>query len=46
MNSHDLNLIAMGAAVGAYVVLLVWVVIAFWDDIRPRRARVPVQPKD
>ncbi|WP_399559047.1 hypothetical protein OIA45_49095 (plasmid) [Streptomyces chartreusis] len=46
MRTHDLNLIALGAATGAYVVLLVWMVIAFWDDIRPRRVRVSVQPKD
>jgi hypothetical protein len=46
MSAHDLNLIAMGAAGGAYFVLVVWAVIAFWDDLRPQRARVPVQPND
>lgn len=46
MSAHDLNLIALGAATGAYAVLFVCMVLAFWDDIRPRRTPVPVQPKD
>lgn len=49
MSAHDLNLIAMGAATGAYFELVVLMVIAFWDDLIPRRqepAPVPVQPED
>ncbi|MCX4886082.1 hypothetical protein [Streptomyces sp. NBC_00847] len=46
MNAHDLNLLALGAGLGAYAVLLVWMVLVFWEDIRPRRTPVPVQPKD
>jgi hypothetical protein len=47
MSAHDLNLLALGAAAGAYVVLLVWMLIAFRDDLRPvRPARIPVQSDD
>jgi hypothetical protein len=44
VSTHDLNLLAAGAATGAYVVLLVWMVIAFWDDLRP--VRTPAQTED
>ena len=47
MDSHDLNLLGIGAAAGAYIVLLVWMLIAFREDLRPvRPARIPVQPED
>ncbi len=46
MSAHDLNLLALGAGLGVYAVLLVCMVLAFWDDIRPRRTPVPVQSKD
>lgn len=44
MSTHDLNLLAAGAAVGAYAVLIVWMVIAFWDDLRP--VRQPAETED
>ena len=34
MSTHDLNLLVIGWATGAYVVLVIWSVIAFWDDLR------------
>lgn len=38
MSGHDLNLLALGACLGGYAVLLVVLLIAFWDDLRPAQS--------
>lgn len=34
MSSHDLNLLALGAGIGAQLLLLVWVLLGCLDDKR------------
>lgn len=44
MTDRELNLLAAGVATGAYLVLIIWTLIAFWDDLWP--TRIPVRSKD
>jgi hypothetical protein len=38
MNDHDIQLLAVGASIGMYVMLLVQVVFGVLDDCRDRKA--------
>lgn len=47
MSAHDLNLLAAGCGVGAYLAFVVMLLIAVIDDFRIlRRDRIAAQPKD
>lgn len=40
MSGHDLTLLSLGAALGAYLLLLSQIVLAVRDDSRARTARI------